>query len=365
MARRSLFLWSTIIIFLNGVISFAYAVWTWEDTTVLWALLTVNFLFYTGITQASILFSAVMRISRSEWGKPFSRLSESVTISSMPLAFAVLILLYLGGTEHIFHRGSGGFQDSFLWRNIAGMAAFYFTSYIYFRNGGHSADAVAAGSDLNKRLNILASLVMLFYVIANTSMAWDFGITILSHWESTIFPPYFWVGNIFGGTAFLFIISLLFPESERRETIQGRCLNPMGKLLLGYTLLWVYMFWAQYFVIWYGDIPRLTEPLFRQMRGNYSQSFLIMMITAFILPFVSLLQRRVRSSAKTLSIIAVLICTGIYINRYLMILPLFSDGSRPAATTWTGLSLTGAGFAMTLLSLMVFLRFTSSGRQGG
>lgn len=354
-----------IVIFLNGVISFAYAVWTWEDATVLWALLAVNFLFYAGITQASILFSAVMRISRSEWGKSFSRLSESVTISSMPLAFAALILLYLGGTQHIFHWSSGAFQDSFLWRNIMGMAAFYFISYIYFRNGGYTADAVSAGNNLNRRLNILASLVMLFYVITHTGMAWDFGITLLPHWESTIFPPYFWVGNIFGGTAFLFIVSLLFPESDGEEMIQGRSLNPMGKLLLGYALLWVYMFWAQYFVIWYGDIPRLTEPLFRQMRGNYSQSFLIMMITAFILPFLSLIQKRVRSSAKTLSIVAVLICTGIYINRYLMILPLFSDGGRPAAATWTGLSLTGAGIAGILLSLMVFLRFISSGRQGG
>lgn len=356
---RSISFWVLITISLNGIITFTYAALTWNDTTILWALLTVNLIFYTGITQSGIIFSTVMEITRAEWGKYFSRTGEIMTISSIPIAVITFILLYVGGIEHIFYRISRVSLQSFLWRNILTMTAFYSLSFIYLYKWGMRKKEIMVAEDTDRRPNIMASLVMISYVIANTNMAWDL-MAIIPGWESTIFPPYFWAGNIFSGTAFLFIVFILFRGVKPADLASEKYLNPMGKLLLGYALLWVYMYWAQYFVIWYGDIPRLTEPLFIQMRENYSSIFLIMIIAAFIIPFMTLIQKRVRCSFSTQFIVVILICIGIWINRYLMIIPLFSDGSKPIVLTWTGISIILSGLAVTFLSVIICYRLTDT-----
>ena len=95
--------WILAILVANGIISFGYAVMRSDDPTALWAALAVNFTFYLGITQAGIVFSAIMRIAKSEWGKYFSRLGEILTLSFIPVAFITFLVLYLGGTEHLFY----------------------------------------------------------------------------------------------------------------------------------------------------------------------------------------------------------------------------------------------------------------------
>lgn len=365
-----------IILSLNGVISFSYALLTTDDTTILWAMFTVNFLFYTGITQACIIFSTIMRITKAGWGNSFSRVGERITLSSFPLTVITFVILYVVGIDHIFYWLSNDLSNNlghselgggllmlfnkrvFFWRNILSMLAFYGASYLYFRSGFLKEREIMPSLNMNRRLNILASLVIISYIITNTTIAWDFGMNIILHWESTILPPYFWVGNIFSGIAFLIIVSIFCQDVKGKEVMDGETLRQMGKFLLGNTLLWIYMFWAQYIVLWYGDIPRLAEPLFRQMGGAYSFTFYLMIAASFLFPFILLIQRWVRSSGKALPIVVVLICIGIWVNRYLMIIPHFSDGGRPVFLPWTGVSLTLAGLALTLISVITFFRLT-------
>lgn len=351
-----------VILFLNGAISFAYAAIHSGDMTILWSILTVNFIFFTGLTQGGIIFSAMMRIAGPEWGRYYSRLGEMITLSFAPAALILLtLIIYAGGAEHLFYwispgttsagtHGDGALwfnKDLLFWRNFITMGLFYILSYKYFRTPRREDP---------HSFTLSASLVIFSCILHNTILAWDFGMSIIPHWESTIFPPYFIIGNIFSGTAFLFILSPLFLE-KKEEVGRGKKYSiPMGKLLLGYTLLWTYMLWSQYIVIWYGDIPGSTEPLFRQMLGNYRSGFYMMILTGFVIPFIALIQRWVKSSVRALSAAAFSICIGIWINKYLMITPLFSDGSRPVALTWTGLSLIGGGFGVILISLIIFLR---------
>src|SRR3989337_671660 len=147
---RMLF-WILAFLLVNGIISFAYSVSTASDPTNLWAMLAVNFCFFLGITQTGIVFSAIMRISKSQWSRHFNRLGEILTLSFIPAAFLMFLVLYLAGAEHLFywyspdqaHDGHGTVhlspwldRDFFLWRYVVTMALFYFTSFVYFRGTG-------------------------------------------------------------------------------------------------------------------------------------------------------------------------------------------------------------------------------------
>lgn len=363
--------WLLIFLFLNGIISFANDVKTIQETTRLWVLYSVNFVFFLSISQTGIVFSAIMRVVKSEWGRYFSRLGEIMTLSFIPIGVVTFFILYLYGIDHLFYPGfhqlsfrdgneadliSWASKESFLWRHIITMVIFYMASYIYFRTGRIEEKGVRVSYDIKKRLNNLASMVMISFIIVNTNIAWDFGMMIVPHWESAIFPPYFWVGSLYAGTAFLLIAAIMFLGLRVEKGINREYLSSMGKLLIGYAMLWVYMFWSQYIVIWYEDLPNLTEPLFKQMRGNYRSAFLLMMVSAFVLPFIALIQRGIKYSAKAMFVVASLVCIGIWTNRYLMIVSVFSDRSMPVAITWTGISLIVAGLSASFLSIISFFR---------
>ncbi|MBI5235945.1 MAG: hypothetical protein HY886_06825 [Deltaproteobacteria bacterium] len=362
--------WILLILLANGIISFAYVVSNSTETASLWGLLATNFLFYLGLTQTGIVFSAIMRIAKSEWGRYFNRLGEMLTLSFIPVAFVTFIIIYIGGTDHLFwwaHPQTGGehgsahlspwlSKDLFLWRNIVLMALFYATSYIYFVNGRHEEGKSEIPVNLEKTLNVLAGLVIFFYVAANTNLAWDFGMMIIKHWESTIYPAYYWVGNVFAGCAFVYLLGVYFISNRPGMSLDKNKLDSVGVLLLGFTLLWVYMFWSQHIVMWYGDMPNLTKPFYGAMTGNYAGPAVVMVLALFVLPFLALINKRVKHCRLSLVAVAIIICLGVWVSRYLMILPVLEDGSAPACATWTNFSLITGGFAATILSLIAFFK---------
>ena len=127
----------------------------------------------------------------------------------------------------------------------------------------------------------------------------------------------------------------------------------LGMLVTGFTLLWLYFFWAQFFVIWFGNLPQETEPVWRQMYGHYSPYFWTMIAGCFFVPFVFLLFAIVKRSVLAMCIVAFAINLGIWINKYLMIVPVFSPADRPF-DHWIDITLALgllAGFLATIVML--------------
>jgi hypothetical protein len=100
-------------------------------------------------------------------------------------------------------------------------------------------------------------------------------------------------------------------------------------MVTGFTLLWLYFFWAQFFVIWFGNLPQETEPVWRQMYGHYSGYFWTMLAGCFFIPFVTLLFAVIKRSVFAMCVVAFAINLGIWLNKYLMIVPVFSLDNRP------------------------------------
>ena len=364
--------WISIALVLNAIASFASSVTHAAEPGTLWAFFVTNYIFVLGITQAGIVFSIVMRLSRSKWGMHFVRLGEILTLCFIPFAFIGFIVIYAGGTEHIFYWANPDLlhegvhvspylkKGLFLWRNIISMVLFYIASYVYFQIGRVEESGKSLNYDIKSRLRVVGGIVMVFYVIMSTFTAWDFGMTLIQHWESSVFSLYFWNGNLLAGFAFLLFISNFFIEKAPGAGIAKKYLDGYSKVLLGFVLLWTYLLWSQHIIIWYGDMPQLTEPLFRAMRGNYGLPFTIMIFTGLLIPFFGLLFKRIKLSTGPLSVITILLCIAIWINRYLMVVPVFSDGSEPLIVTWTGISLILGSISTVILSLMVFRKLFPS-----
>ncbi len=346
-----------------ALFSWTYVVFSSLENRLSWPLLTANYIFFSGVAQTGIVFSAIMRMAKAQWSRSFCKIGEVLTLSTFPGVIGIFFLIYFGGMDHLFNwvssEGKAGEpltlwhnRAIFFWKNVIPLFFFYLLSFVYFR-ANRKMDSEQREPDSN----ILAALVMIFYVIANTNRAWDFGMTLIPHWESSIFPIYYWIGNLLSGSAFLFLLSGYFSSGSHHPERDKKSRDSMGKLLLGFTLLWIYMFWSQAIRIWYGNLSHLTHPLIERMSGPFGTIFVLMMIFVALIPFFGLIFRRIKLSFWGLSVIALISCAGIWLNCFLIVIPEFSNGQNLALLIRAGLNLAIWGLAYIFLSMILFLKW--------
>jgi molybdopterin-containing oxidoreductase family membrane subunit len=127
----------------------------------------------------------------------------------------------------------------------------------------------------------------------------------------------------------------------------------LGRVIHCFILIWLYLFWAQFFVIWFGNLPHEQEPLWRQMYGHYAPYYWTMMAGCFFVPFATLVFASIKGSLVSLCVIGFGINLGVWISKYLMIVPVFSTDDTPF-DTWLDLSLS-VGLLAGFLALLILL----------
>jgi hypothetical protein len=306
-----------------------------------YAVLIVSFLFLMGITQAGVVFSAVTRLSGGHWARPYYRLAELSTMTFAPFAFVGLLLIYIFGRHELFywlspapdeHLSAWLSSGWLLLRNLLGLLLFYGLSASYVWKSLQPDLSQANDVDprqVQRQLYFLAPLVLAAFVICNTLLAWDFAMMLIPHWHSTVFPIHYWFGNVYAGTAALLVIPVLLGRFSTAENYFGtHQIRSLSMVISGFMLLWLYFLWAQFFVMWYGNLPRETDALFRQMYGHYAPFYWTMIAGCFFVPFISLVFAFINRSLLAMCILAVGINLAIWINKYLMVIPVFSAEDR-------------------------------------
>ncbi len=308
------------------------------------ATLIVTFLFVMGVSQAGIAFSAVTRLGGGDWARPYYRLAELSTMAFAPFAIVGLLLIYFLGREELFywlppnpeeHLSAWLSSGWLLFRNLAGLLLFYGISLVYVHKGLQpdmvitSTRSNAELHEVQRQLNMLAPWVLVAFVICNSFLAWDFAMMLVPHWHSTVFPIHYWFGNAYAGTAAL----LIFPAIVGRSSAGASYFGPpqiryLSMMISGFMLLWLYFLWSQFFVMWFGNLPRETDTLFRQMYGHYAPYYWTMIAGCFFVPFVALIFAMVNRSLRAMCVLAIGINLGIWINKYLMVIPVYSTDDR-------------------------------------
>jgi molybdopterin-containing oxidoreductase family membrane subunit len=212
---------------------------------------------------------------------------------------------------------------------------FYGLAAIYARKSlrADMAKADATSSidydDVENQMYQLSPIVIIAFIVCNTLIAWDFAMMLIPHWHSSVFPIHYWFGNVFAGSAAMIAIAAVMRRVDGGAHFGPGQIKGLGMLVAGYMLLWLYFFWAQFFVIWFGNLPHEGEPLWRQMYGHYAPYFWAMITGCFFLPFIASVVAIVKRSVFAMCVVAFAINVGIWINKYLMIVPVFSPDNRP------------------------------------
>ena len=198
-------------------------------------------------------------VVKAQWSKPYYRLAELSTLAFLPFAVVGFLLIYAYGRDELFYwlnpspeeHLSPWLNSTFLlYRNLFGLALFYGLA-VYYAYKGLQPDLAGSGegsADHRKvegQLYMLSPWVLLGYVLCNTFFAWDFGMMLVAHWHSTVFPILFWFGNIFAGTAALIVFPALLGGPKSAGSPFGMDqIKSLGMIVTGFTLMWLYFFWG-------------------------------------------------------------------------------------------------------------------------
>ena len=366
--RGGIALYVLIAIFVIGVASLVLAL-SRADSRPDFALFTVSYLFLLGISQVGVVFSAMLRIVEADWGKPWYRLAELSTLAYFPFAIVGFLLIVYYARDDLFHWWLHASPEDHIspWLNINwlvirdlgalmlfyGLAAIYVGKSLRVDRAGGDAALAIDHDDAERQMYRLSPIVILAFVLCNTFIAWDFAMMLIPHWHSSVFPIHYWFGNIFAGSAAMIAIAAVMRRVDGGAHFGPYQIKSLGMLVAGFTLLWLYFFWAQFFVIWFGNLPHEAEPLWRQMEGHYAPYFWTMMTASFFLPLLASIFAIVKRSVFSMCVVAFGINLGIWLNKYLMIMPVFSPDNRPF-DQWIDVALALgllAGFLATIIIL--------------
>ena len=259
------------LVFLIGVLTVVYQLVA-DPESFPWGIFLANFMFLLGLSQFGVCFSAIMRLSRARWARPFYRVAEVMTLAFFPFAIMVFLLIFLFGQEQLFfwmtpaegEPRSPWLNSQFLViRNVVAQLVFYGITVAYFLMGlipdvnGEQAGSgssrrqafyrwvlsLKAGRDearLKANLYRWAPVVLISCAIANTIVAWDFGMMLVPHYHSSVYAMLFIHGNNFGGTAAVLLSGvLLMRVTGGREFFGIDQLRCMGMLVTGFALFWI------------------------------------------------------------------------------------------------------------------------------
>ena len=356
---------------------------------VFWGFYLVDFVFWIGISHAGTLISAILRLTDAGWRKPVTRAAEAITV------FALMI----GGMFPIIHLGRAwlffwlfpypnsrllwpNFRSPLLW-DVTAISTYLMGSTIYLflplipdlaELARHSKgwrrvlyrklSLGWTGSDrewhaLERAMKLMAAIILAVAVSVHTVVSWDFSMSIAPMWHSSIFGPYFVVGAIFSGIAALLVAMAIIRKTMHLEKyLTPYHFDNLAKLLLLMSLLWLYFTFAENLTAWYGNESREMNVFGARVRGNFAPYFWTMILFNFVVPFVLLGIRRLRS-IQTAVIASITVLIGMWLERFLIIVPTLSFMHLPAAwghyaPTWVEISITSATFAVMAALYLMF-----------
>ena len=377
------------VLLLAGAGSLAYMLATAPES-VPWGFFVANFVFLLGISQFGVAFSAIMRICRTDWARPFYRLGEIATLAFFPFAIILFLLIYAYGKEHLFfwlspepgaHLSPWLEPNFFLLRNLLVQLVFYGLAVVYFLMGllpdvtSESAESGPAwrrslyrwlwslrqrcdDRTLKTNMFLYSPVILVVAVIANTFIAWDFGMMLFPQYHSTVFPMYFILGNMIAGSAAILILAAVTSRTLGLESFFSTTqLKSMGIVLTGFALLWLYMFWSQFFVTWFGNLPHELEPMQAQMAGHYAPYFWIMVFCVFGFPIATMIFASVKRNWWSLLFVAAVINVGVWLNRYLLVVPALIEDHVPFSSLPELILVAGLMSGFLLMFLLLFKVF--------
>jgi molybdopterin-containing oxidoreductase family membrane subunit len=358
-----------------------------------WAFDITNFVWWIGIGHAGTLISAILFLLHQKWRTSINRFAEAMTLFAVACA-GLFPAIHVGRPWRVYfvfpYPNVMGiwpqFRSPLLWDVFA--VSTYATVSLVFWYVGLLPDLATLRDNAKTRLaqvaygiaslgwrnsarhwqrytkayTLLAGLSTPLVVSVHTIVSWDFAVSLIPGWHTTIFPPYFVAGAVYSG--FAMVLTLMLPFRyyyNMKNLVTDRHVDLMAKVMLATGLVVAYGYLMEGFVAWYNGAPYETYMLMNRLTGPYWPAYWGLLICNVIIPQM-LWFKRWRLNIPVLWVLSIIINIGMWLERFIIIVTSLHRDFLPSSwgmfypTKWDIMTFLGSlGLFFTLLFL--FLRF--------
>ena len=320
-----------------------------SDAQRTWANYLICSYYFISLAIGATFFWAIQYITQSGWSAMFKRVSEAIG-SMIYYVGALMFIFIIFGSHYIYHwtHHDAVINDAFLihkspYLNMPFFIIRYiiiFVAWIFFtallRRISLREDVVGGMQCFTK--SEYYSKVFIFILALTFSFGtFDWVMSIDVHWFSTIFAIKNIVSAFFHGSAAITLIVILLYKQGYFQKLNNSHLHDFSKYMFILSIIWAYMWFSQYLLIWYGNMPE--ETVYYQTRNSqvWSTIFYTNVVINWLFPFLFLMLNKIAKNINALLVTAIILLIGMWIDLYVQIMP----GSTTSETAPLGLNVFG------------------------
>jgi len=322
-----------------------------SDAHSTWTNLLFNNYFFLGISLFAVVFVAIQYVAEAGWSTVFKRVPEAM-MAFLPYAGIIMLFIVIAAVmhwNHIYHWLEPGIMDPNepnYDKIIAGKEPYLNAPFFLIRSIVYVIIWIYCARKL-RQLSIKGDLegdigersffkglrvsgwFLVFFAVTSCTAAWDWIMSIDTHWFSTLFGWYIFSEWATIGFTTILLIALFLQKTGYLPDLNDSHIHDLGKFIFAFSIVWTYMWFSQFMLIWYANIPEeVTYFMQRIEQSNYSFLFWFSMVINFVVPLIMLMSRDAKRNKTILVIVSTVILIGHWINSYLLFAPgtLFEHG---------------------------------------
>lgn len=336
-----------------------------------WAAFYVAALFFMLISLGVLAFYAIQQVAQAGWSPVLFRVMQGLTAYLLPGSIIFLILLVLSGMHmnHLFvwmnvdllnpeHAdydkliaGKAGYLNVpfFLIRAVIFIAGWNLYRYVSRKNC-LAQDESNDNTFYKKNFNASA-IFLVFFIVTESIMSWDWIMSFDPHWFSTLFGWYVFASFFVSGITVIALVTLYLKSKGLLEHVNTSHIHDLAKFMFGISIFWTYLWFSQFMLIWYSNIPEEVTYFVTRIE-HYKLPFFGMLALNFIFPLLILINTDFKRLTWIVVMAGIVILFGHYIDFFNMIMP------ATVGDQWF-IGIPEIGSLMFFLGLFIFIVFSA------
>jgi hypothetical protein len=341
-----------------------------EDDTRFWATMLQNSIYFLMICNSSMFFITATTLAFGGWQTSFRRVPEAIA-SVVPylgvFAFIILMIIVFGH-KHVYHWTDTAAveHDPILKGKSSFLSPTFFTIWTILTIGIWSVlgykmrklslqldndppATVEAGRKYIFTNTVWASLFMVWFVLTVMSTTpWLWLMSIDAHWYSTMYSWYTFGSTFVAGLALITLFVIYLKNKGYLELTNEEHLHDLGKFQFAFSIFWTYLWFSQFMLIWYANMPEETVYFQPRFHGPYRAIFWLNLIINFLAPLLIYMRRSSKRNYTLVTFMSALLLFGHWLDFYQMVFPsLYPNEVR--------LNLFDFGVALGFLGVIMFI----------
>jgi len=310
------------------------------------ASIWANNIYFVGLAIIGLFFVAIQYAASAGWSAGVLRVPLAMA-NWLPIAGILTVALFflIGGklfhwTHHdLYEQGEhfdpiiagkapyfywpgegGGFPIFYIVRMLLFFGLWYWFFIAIRRN--MLAEDLDPNTSYWFKNRSLSAWFLVFFAVSSSVAAWDWVMSIDTHWFSTMFGWYVFASWWVTGLAVITLIVAFLKDAGYLKVVNANHLHDLGKFVFAFSIFWTYIWFGQFLLIWYANIPEETVYFIERMTTSpYSWIFYANLILNFVLPFLMLMTRDSKRLLPTLKLVCFIVVIGHWFDFYLLVTP--------------------------------------------